>query len=150
MTDHASSGRLDPILSEQTYKGTRFSVTRAEGATYEVGMRAFMEYRDLGLRKATNGKYDGKIVKARAGNKERASWHRHDLDFQVVFVLKGWITLEYEGIGRVTLRPGDCMHQAPGIAHIELDHSDDYEGIEITSPGRFETLDTPAPSKQTS
>jgi quercetin dioxygenase-like cupin family protein len=150
MTTDASSGRLDNILGEKTYKGARFSVTRGEGATYQAGMRAFMEYRDLGLHEATNGKYDAKIVKARAGNKERASWHQHNLDFQLVFVLKGWITLEYEGIGKVTLRPGDCMHQAPGIPHIELDHSDDYEGIEITSPGNFETVDASAPAKSSS
>jgi len=147
MADQASNGRQDAILGERVYKGTRFCVTRAEGAAYEPGLRTYMQYRDLGLREATNGKYDGRIVKARAGNKERSSWHRHDLDFQFVFVLKGWITLEYEGIGAVTLRPGDCMHQAPGIPHIEVDHSDDYEGIEITSPGGFETFDTPAPAR---
>ncbi len=143
MAEAQGIGRLDNILSKPLYNGTSFSVSRAEGAEYKPGLRAFMQYRDLGLLEATQGRYDAKIVKARPGNTERASWHRHQLDFQFVFVLKGWITLEYEGIGKVTLKPGDCMHQAPGIRHIELGHSDDYEGIEITSPGQFETVAAP-------
>ena len=139
------SGRLDEIVGEKIYSGSRFTVSRGEGASYKVGLRPYMEYRDLGLGTATNGKYEAKIVKARPEVKERSSWHKHNLDFQLVFVLKGWITLEYEGIGPVTLRPGDCMHQAPGIPHIEHDHSDDYEGIEIVSPGDFTTSDCTEP-----
>jgi hypothetical protein len=31
------------------------------------------------------------------------------------------------------------VHQPPGIAHRELEHSDDLEMIEITLPAEFET-----------
>ncbi|MGF7160816.1 quercetin dioxygenase-like cupin family protein [Rhodoligotrophos appendicifer] len=120
---------------------SRFSVNRAKEAGYERGLRSFMEYRDLGIAAATGGRFDAKIVKAIPGHTERAPWHRHELDFQMVFVLKGTITLEYEGVGPVTLQPGDCVHQAAGIAHVEVEHSDDYEGIEITMPAKFRTVE---------
>lgn len=145
MSEAATKERTRNILSDKRFKGTRFSINRGEGATYDAGPRKFMVYRDLGIAEATGGAYDAKIVKANPAVKERAAWHKHELEFQMVFVLKGWIKFEYEGVGHVTLYPGDCMHQAPGIKHIEIDHSDDYEGIELTCPGRFQTVEVDPP-----
>ena len=51
----------------------------------------------------------------------------------------------YDGIGEVTLRPGSCVHQPPGIRHIEIDHSDDLELIEIVMPADFETVTDETP-----
>ena len=65
--------------------------------------------------------------------------HHHDVTFQLVYVLKGWIKFNYEGVGDVLLEPGTCVHQPPGIRHTELGHSDDLELLEIVMPGRFET-----------
>ena len=59
----------------------------------------------------------------------------------MVYVLKGWIKFNYEGVGEVTLRAGSCVHQPPGIYHTELGHSDDVEMIEIIMPADFETMD---------
>jgi quercetin dioxygenase-like cupin family protein len=57
----------------------------------------------------------------------------------MVYVLKGWIRFEYEGVGEVTLSAGSCVHQPPGIRHTELGHSDDLELIEIVMPAEFGT-----------
>ena len=57
----------------------------------------------------------------------------------MVFILKGWVKFEYEDIGEVTLYPGDVVYQPPMIRHREMDHSDDLELVEITSPGEFVT-----------
>ena len=71
--------------------------------------------------------------------------HHHEVTFQLVYVLKGWIKFHYEGVGDVLLEPGTCVHQPPGIRHTELGHSDDLELLEIVMPGRFETTgDEPA------
>jgi quercetin dioxygenase-like cupin family protein len=66
-------------------------------------------------------------------------WHRHDLDFQMVYVLRGWVRFEYEGVGEVLLRPGLCVHQLAGIRHREVEHSNDLEMLKITSPAEFKT-----------
>jgi len=68
-------------------------------------------------------------------------WHAHDLAFQMAYVLKGWVRSEYEDIGEVELRPGDCVHQPPRVRHREVAHSGDLELIEITGPAEF----APAP-----
>jgi quercetin dioxygenase-like cupin family protein len=61
------------------------------------------------------------------------------LEFQMVYVLKGWVRFWYEGQGEVLLKLGSCVHQPSGIAHRELEHSDDLEMLEITLPAEFET-----------
>jgi quercetin dioxygenase-like cupin family protein len=79
------------------------------------------------------------VIRARPGEKTPGEWHRHDLDFQMVYVLRGWVRFEYEGVGEVLLRPGSCVHQPAGILHREIEHSDDLEMLEITSPAEFGT-----------
>ena len=41
--------------------------------------------------------------------------HYHDVEFQMVYVLKGWIKSEFDGAGVVTMREGSCWLQPPKI-----------------------------------
>lgn len=109
------------------------------------GLRAFFEYRDLGIREATGGRVGAHVIRARPGGKPVPEWHTHEVDFQMIYVTRGWFRFEYEGYGEVTLRPGSCVHQPPGIRHREIGHSDDAELIEITLPADFETRAAKAP-----
>ncbi|WP_244271944.1 hypothetical protein [Pseudovibrio denitrificans] len=54
-------------------------------------------------------------------------------------MLKGWARFEYEGHGIRTVRPGDCVVQPAGIRHREIEHSEDFELIEVVSPANFGT-----------
>ena len=78
-------------------------------------------------------------IRAKAGHHAAGGWHPHDLGFQLVYILKGWVKFRYEGQGEVTLRPGSCVHQPPGIRHRELGHSPDIEMLEIVLPAGFTT-----------
>jgi mannose-6-phosphate isomerase-like protein (cupin superfamily) len=119
-----------------------FSVSHLKDSGFRGdGLRPFFEYRDLGIAEATRGKVLAHVIRARPGEKPAPSRHYHELDFQLVYVLKGWVRFHYEGVGEVTLEPGSCVHQPPGIRHTELAHSDDLELIEITMPAEFRTLD---------
>src|SRR5581483_5939441 len=117
----------------------RFSVNHEKDANWEQGLRSFFEYRDLGIRDATAGKVVAHVIRAIPGVHAMPQRHHHEVDFQMVYVLKGWIKFDYEGVGEVTLTPGSCVHQPPGIRHTELAHSDDLELIEIVSPAEFKT-----------
>lgn len=126
----------------------KFVHNLAEGAKFETdGLREFFVYRDLGIKDATDGKYHAHVIRAVPGKHAVPQWHTHTLDFQLVYILKGWATFEYEGQGRRTLRAGDCVLQPPGIRHREIEHSDDLELVEITSPGNFATQLSDAPSE---
>lgn len=128
------------------WKGQAFSVSHADDGGFEgKGLRASFEYRQLGIGEATGGKFGAHVIRAVPGRHSEAVWHTHDLDFQMVYVTKGWVVFEYEGQGEHILRAGSCVLQPPGIRHREVTHSDDLELIEITSPAEFETADAQAP-----
>ena len=42
--------------------------------------------------------------------------------------------------GTFTFEKGDTVYQPPEIHHREIEHSEDLELIEITSPASFETV----------
>ena len=121
----------------------RFRVSHARHSAFRRdGLRPFYEYRDLGIEAATSGRFHAQVIRPNPDSPGTAGHHQHALDFQIVYVLKGWVVFDYEGVGNVRLEAGDCVHQPSGIVHAEIEHSDDLEMLEITSPARFET--TPA------
>jgi quercetin dioxygenase-like cupin family protein len=137
-------------MSSQLWSGQAFCVSHADGSgtfksNFTGGLRAFFEYRNLGVDDATQGKYSANVIRAVPGRHAEPAWHIHQLDFQMIYILQGWVTFEYEGQGEVTFRPGSAALQPPGIRHREIRHSDDLELIEITSPAEFKTesVDTP-------
>ena len=122
-----------------------FSASLAKDAVYKTGLRSFMEYRDLGVEKATHGQFRAHVIRIKkeaAGDHalHTTGLHRHLCDFQMVYVLKGWIKFVYEGEGERTFHAGDCVVQPAGIVHNELDCSDDVEVLEIYSPAVHETV----------
>ena len=123
----------------------RFSVSRAEGAVYKTGLRSFMEYRDLGIEQATHGRFRAHVIRIKndshgAHDLHTTGLHQHQCDFQMFYVLKGWIRFVYEGQGEHTFHKGDCILQPPGIVHNELDCSDDVEILEVYSPAVHQTV----------
>lgn len=130
----------------QLWKNQAFTIAHADdGKFVGQGLRAFFEYRDLGIKDATKGKFGAHVIRAVPGEESPGSWHSHDLEFQMVYVTKGWVVFEYEGTGEHILREGSCVLQPPGIVHREVRHSDDMELIEIISPATFDTSDQTAP-----
>jgi quercetin dioxygenase-like cupin family protein len=126
---------------------SKFSASHAKDAVFrDGGLRSCFEYRDLGIADATGGRAMAHVIRAKPGAHGGFGWHKHKLDFQIYYVLKGWVRFDYEGVGEVLAEAGSCVHQPPGIAHAELAHSDDLELIEITLPAEFETIETAAPA----
>jgi mannose-6-phosphate isomerase-like protein (cupin superfamily) len=115
-----------------------FNASLAKDAVYKTGLRSFMEYRDLGIEKATHGQFRAHVIRIKkdAGTHDlhTTGLHKHLCDFQMFYVLKGWIKFVYEGKGEYTFQAGDCVLQPAGIVHNELDCSDDLEVLEIYSP----------------
>jgi hypothetical protein len=110
---------------------------------FEQGLRRYAQYRDLGIAGATNGMVRAHVIKMipPCDPAEVSKRHFHDVEFQMVYVLKGWIKGEYEGAGVVTMREGSCWLQPPKIKHSVLDYSDDCELLEIIMPAEFATVE---------
>ncbi len=121
----------------------KLSISHLRDAQFKSGgLRSFFEYRDLGIKEVTGGKVLAHIIRAREGTQGVTGAHFHKLDFQMYYVIKGWIEFDYEGVGTVRAEAGTCVYQPSGIKHDELAHSDDLELIEITLPAEFETVET--------
>ena len=129
-------------MSDQAQK---FCASKASDASYESGLRGCFEYRDLGVSDATQGKFHAAISRVRNGFKgdqhiRTTGMHRHLCDFQMFYVLKGWVTMYYEDEGEITLHAGDNCLQPAGILHNEIQCSEDFECLEIYSPAVHETV----------
>ncbi len=127
------------------WKNQAFTIAHADEGKFEgQGLRPFFEYRDLGIKTATQGAYGAHVIRAVPGMESPGGWHTHELDFQMVYVTQGWVVFEYEGEGEHVLRAGSAVLQPPGIKHREVRHSDDMELVEITAPADFTTRDASA------
>jgi mannose-6-phosphate isomerase-like protein (cupin superfamily) len=106
------------------------------------GLRDYFEYRDLGIKEATGGRYHAHLARAIRGSDEPIGGrHFHDCDIQMIFFTKGWLKAEYDGIGVVEFTAGSCLHNPPGNPHLVLSFSDDLEFLELTSPADYGTVD---------
>ncbi|MFC3107767.1 cupin domain-containing protein [Undibacterium arcticum] len=119
---------------------SKFSHVRPQDTQYlGNGLRDFFLYKDLGIAAATGGRVLAQLVKANIAPKQGTGWHRHEADFHIVFMLKGWARFMYED-KETLVAAGDCVHQRPGIKHYLFDYSEDMEYLEIVSPVDFKTI----------
>ena len=134
----ARTGRARPARPAQT-----FAVSHHREQDFAVGLRRYAQYRDLGMAKVTNGMVQAHVIRfvPPCDPQEVAKLHFHDVDLQMIYVLKGWIKTELEGAGAHVMRAGSCWLQPPRIRHKVLDYSDDCELLEIITPADFETVE---------
>jgi uncharacterized RmlC-like cupin family protein len=121
---------------------SKIVISRAEGAAWTTkGLRAFLKYRDLGLAEATQGRFGATIGRAirKYEPGSGAPRHTHDVGFHVIFVMRGWFRSEFEGLGKVTLRAGDCLSYEGEIPQQHIEYSDDFQVMQIAMPADYKT-----------
>src|SRR5262249_11533188 len=81
---------------------------------------SYATYRDLGIAKATNGMVRAHVIRfiPPCRPEEVSKRHYHDIDFQMVYVLKGWIKTELDGQRAIVMRAGSAWIQPPRIEHV--------------------------------
>jgi quercetin dioxygenase-like cupin family protein len=125
---------------------TKFSHIKPDDTQFRMnGLRDFFIYRDLGVAEATAGKVIAQLVRANNAPEKGTGWHRHEADFHIVIMTKGWAKFMYED-KETLVSAGDCVHQRPGIVHYLFDYSPDMEYLEIVGPADFKTIDMPGPA----
>jgi Cupin domain len=120
-----------------------FVVSHPREKDFKTGLRSYAKYRELGVAKATQGAVQAHVIRLIPPciPAEVSKRHYHEVDFQLVYMLKGWMKGEYEGQGEIMMRPGSCWIQPRGIKHTVLDYSDDCEMLEIILPAEFDTVE---------
>ncbi|MBR1146090.1 cupin domain-containing protein [Bradyrhizobium sp. AUGA SZCCT0431] len=107
------------------------------------GLRTYAQYRDLGIAAATHGLAQAHVIRliGPCNPEEVSKLHYHDVEFQMVYVLKGWVKTYMEGQGETLMKEGGCWTQPPRIRHLILDYSDDVELLEVILPAEFKTVE---------
>lgn len=110
------------------------------------GLRTYAQYRDLGIANATNGLAQAHVIRliGPCNPAEVSKLHFHDVEFQMVYVLKGWVKTYMEGQGETLMKEGSCWTQPPRIKHLVMDYSDDVELLEVILPAEFKTVELTA------
>jgi len=117
----------------------------ADAEFAHTGRRAFFEYRDTGLEAATYGAFRAKVMRA-TDVMEQTGWHYHECDLQFIYVLKGWVDLEFEGGRTERVAAGASLAIPGGMIHNELAVSEDFEALEVASPADMGTVAVVVPT----
>lgn len=123
----------------------RFVVSHLDEADFRPqGLCDYAAYRDLGVAQATRGLATANVIRMVKPYDERyAERHRHSVHFQMIYVLKGSYTAEFDGVGVHTMQAGSNWVQPPNVPHRVLHWSDDCELLEVVLPADFETKAVP-------
>ena len=148
MTPTTAAHYDGPLALAQAFSS--LALADAGSAKFErEGLRADVEYRDLGLAAATGGRIGVKHIRAIKPLLAATGWHWHDMNAHFVYVLRGSLTFRFAGVeGDVVVRAGSGLSQPAGVAHNVIARSDDLEVLEINMPavyGTWELALPPAP-----
>jgi mannose-6-phosphate isomerase-like protein (cupin superfamily) len=107
------------------------------------GLRAYAKYRDLGVAAATGGLAQAHVIRliGPCNPQEVSKLHYHDVEFQLIYVLNGWVKTYLEGEGETLMRQGSSWTQPPRIKHLIRDYSDNCELLEVILPAEFKTVE---------
>lgn len=127
--------------------GMKLAISRKGEARYVPGRRSFFKYRDLGVTDGTTGQMRAQITTAISAMERETGWHYHTCEMQFVYMLRGWIDLEFEGQdGVVRLEAGDSVMIPGGLPHQEIHMSEDFEILEVSVPAEMGTVNCDKPA----
>ena len=140
----ASTGRAAPAPKRPKQ---RVAISHHREDDFKTdGLRAYAAYRDLGIADATHGLARAHVIRLLppCNPQEVSKLHTHNVEFQMVYVLKGWVKSYLEGVGETLMKQGSAWTQPPKIRHMILDYSDDVELLEVILPADFKTVELTA------
>jgi quercetin dioxygenase-like cupin family protein len=137
---------MDGSMVDATRSDITLTVAKKADQPFVKGRRKFFRYRDLGVQAATGGKLRAQVMEAITGMTEPTGWHTHHCEAQFIYVLKGWVELEFEDGTRTRSETGDAVLIPGGMKHNEIATSDDVEILELSIPGDMATQSCDPPA----
>src|SRR4051812_3867862 len=119
--------------------GQRIAHGRAADPVLVKGRREFFKYRDLGVAEASAGTLRAQVMSASQGMSRPTGWHYHECDGQFIYVLKGWVDLEFEGGRTLRIEQGDSLFIPGFLRHNEIRTSEELEILEVSAPNQMGT-----------
>jgi mannose-6-phosphate isomerase-like protein (cupin superfamily) len=126
----------------------KVAIATTDDIRYNPGRRPEIKYRDLGVEDASNGRMRAEVMHIGASGSpaQPTGWHYHECEIQFLYMLKGWVDLEFGDRGVVRLSAGESMMIPGGTVHQELRASEPMELLEVSVPARLGTVNCAAPA----
>lgn len=99
------------------------------------GRREFFSYRDLGVAEGSAGAMRAQVMKSSQGLSQPTGWHYHECDGQFIYILKGWVDLQFEDGRTLRVEEGDSLFIPGYMRHNEIATSEEMEILEVSTPG---------------
>ena len=133
-------------LSEHKTSGQKIAHARSAEPVLVKGRREFFSYRDLGVAEGSAGTMRAQVMTSSQGLSQPTGWHYHECDGQFVYVLKGWVDLQFEDGRTLRIEEGDSLFIPGFLRHNEIRTSAELEILEVSAPGQMGTkpCDPPA------
>jgi mannose-6-phosphate isomerase-like protein (cupin superfamily) len=141
--DRKAKGRVQAPAKRARPK-QRIAISHYRDEDFKAdGLRSYAHYRDLGVAEASHGLAQAHVIRliGPCNPAEVSKLHFHDVEFQMVYVLKGWVKTYMEGQGETLMKAGSAWTQPPRIKHLIMDYSDDVELLEVILPAEFKTVE---------
>jgi hypothetical protein len=142
--DRKTKARGLPVAKPRARPKQRIAISHYRDEDFKAdGLRAYAHYRDLGIAEASHGLAQAHVIRliGPCNPAEVSKLHFHDVEFQMVYVLKGWVKTYMEGQGETLMKEGSAWTQPPRIKHLIMDYSDDVELLEVILPAEFKTVE---------
>jgi len=139
-----SKARNAPAAKPKPRPKQRIAISHHREEDFKAdGLRTYAKYRDLGIADASHGLARAHVIRliGPCNPAEVSKLHYHDVEFQMVYVLKGWVKTYMEGQGETLMKQGSAWTQPPRIKHLIMDYSDDVELLEVILPAEFKTVE---------
>jgi len=126
-------------------------LARHTDEAHTTGRRDFLLFRDFKFGDASQGAFSAVDIEARRGMQQPTDWHYHVCDWQMIYMLEGWSSMEFvdreDGEPRaVRVEAGDAYLLPGGIVHRELQTSDDMHALEVVLPAKLGTVSCDPPT----
>jgi len=124
----------------------KLTVSKANEPILGPGRRQTLTNRDLGTVEATAGRMLALVTSATQGMGPASGWHYHVCEYQLIYVLKGWVDLEADDGTHTRIEAGDSAIIPGGMRHNELGTANEIEVLNITVPAEAEMVMCDRPS----
>jgi quercetin dioxygenase-like cupin family protein len=135
--DHEMDLPNSTVNPDRLFQGQRFVHHQVKDAVWQPWRIAGFDHRDTGICDGTQGVASVQVARFNGGT-PKPTQHRSDILF--TFVLEGGMTLKGAGNAPRDLTPGDAFVVPPLFTTEYANCTDDLELLEVSLPGRFETV----------
>ena len=122
-------------LSEHKTSGQKIAHGRIAEPVLVKGRREFFTYRDLGVAEGSAGAMRAQVMTSSQGLSQPTGWHYHECDGQFIYIIKGWVDLQFEDGRTLRVEQGDSLFIPGYLRHNEIRTSAEMEILEVSTPG---------------